>query len=103
MHRRGIKLAVRLGPRATNGRTLAAIEHPKLNAAGVGDPAHQAVQGIDLPNQMTLAETPDGGIAGHGANGRKTVGDQRRPGAHPRRGARGFAAGMAATDDDNVE
>ena len=52
---------------------------------------------------MTLAKTADGGIARHRADGRKAMGDEGGPGAHPRRGARGFAAGMAAADDDNVE
>jgi hypothetical protein len=31
------------------------------------------------------------------------MGDESSSGAHPRSGARGFTAGMAAADDDNVE
>ena len=71
--------------------------------AGIRDPAHQAVQRIDLADQMALAEAADRGIAGHRADGRKAMGHQRRPGAHARRRARGLAAGVAAADDDNVE
>ena len=71
----GVELAVGLSPRPAHRRTLAAIEHSKLDAAGIGDPAHQAIQRIDLADQMALAETADGGIAGHRANGGKTVGD----------------------------
>mgnify|MGYP003693733235 CR=1 FL=1 len=103
LHRGGIKLAVGLGARSADGRALAAVQHPELDAAGIGHPAHQAVQGIDLADQMAFAETADGGIAGHGADGRKTMGHQRRPRAHAGSRARGFAAGMAAADDDDVE
>ena len=87
LHRGRIELAVGLGARTADGRTLAAIEHPELDAAGIGDPAHQAVERIDLADQMALAEPADGGIAGHRADGRKAMGDQRRPRAHPRSGA----------------
>ena len=103
LHRGGVKLAVGLGARSADGRTLAAVQHPELDAAGIGDPAHQAVQGVDLADQMTLAETADGGIAGHRADGRKAVGHQRGLRAHPRSRARGLAAGVAAADDDDVE
>ncbi len=103
LHGGGVKLAVRLGARSADRRTLAAVQHPKLDPAGIGDPAHQTVQGIDLADQMTLAETADGGIAGHRSDGRETMGHQGRLGAHPRSRARGFAAGVAAADDDDVE
>ena len=103
LHRRGIELAVGLGARTPHRRTLAAIEHAKLNAGGIGDPAHQPVQRIDLADQMALAEPTDRRIAGHRADGRKAMGHQRRLGAHARGGARGFAAGVASADDDNVE
>ena len=103
LHGRGVKLAIGLGARAADSRTLAPVQHPKLDAAGIGDPAHQTVQGIDLADQMTLAETANGGIAGHRADGGETMGHQGGPGAHPRSGARGFTAGMAAADHDDVE
>ena len=103
LHRGGVELAVGLGAGTADRRTLAAIENPKLDAAGVRHPAHQAIERIDLADQMALAEPADRGIAGHGADGRKPVGDQRRPGAHPRGRAGGLAAGMAAADDDDVE
>ena len=103
LHRGGVELAVGLGARPPDGRALAAVEHPELNAAGIRDPAHQAVQGVDFADQMALAETADRGIAGHGADGRKTMGHQRRLRAHAGSRARGLAAGMAAADHDDVE
>ena len=71
LHRRRIELAVGLGARAAHRRALAAVEHAKLDAAGIGDAAHQAVERIDLAHQMALAEPADGRIAGHGADGRE--------------------------------
>ena len=62
-----------------------------------------ALQGIDLANQVALAETADRGIAGHRADGRETMRHERRLGAHARGCGRGFAASMASTDDDNIE
>ena len=103
LHRRRIKFAIGLGARPANGGTLAAVQHPKLDPASVGDPAHQTVQGIHFADQMALAETANGGIAGHGANGRETVGDQRGLRTHPGGRTRGFAAGMAAANDDDVK
>jgi hypothetical protein len=52
---------------------------------------------------MAFAETTDGGVAGHGADSREIVGHQRGPRAHPGGGACSLAAGVAATDDNNVE
>ena len=103
LHRRCVKLAVGLGARAAHRRSLAAIEHAKLDAAGIRDAAHQAVERIDLANQMALAEPADGRIAGHRADGGEALGDQRRARAHPRRCGGRLAAGMAAADDNHIE
>jgi hypothetical protein len=103
LHRGGIELAVGLGPGAADRGTLAAVEHAELDPAGIGHAAHQAVERIDLADQMTLAETADGGIAGHRADGGKAMRQQGRRGTRPRRRCRGFTAGMAAADDDDVK
>ena len=103
LHRRRIKLTVGLGARAAHRRSLAAIEHPELDAAGVGDAAHETVERIDFAHQMALAETANGRIAGHGADGGETMGDQRRLRAHASGRGRRLTAGVAATDNDHVE
>jgi hypothetical protein len=74
-----------------------------LDAAAVSNSAHQAIQGIDLPDQMALAQPPDRWIAGHGADGRKPVGDQGGRRTHPGSRSRGLAAGVAAANDHDVE
>ena len=71
--------------------------------AGVGDAAHQPVERVDLADQMAFAEAADGRIAGHRADRRGGVGDQRRARAHARRGGGRLAAGMAAADHDDVK
>ncbi len=103
LHGGGIELAVGLGARSAHRRTLAAVEHPELDAAAVGDPAHQAVERVDLADQMALAEPADGRIARHRADGRELVGHQRSRRAHARGRGRGLTAGVAAADDDDVE
>jgi hypothetical protein len=52
---------------------------------------------------MAFAEPADGRVARHCAHGRKPMRHQRGPGAHARCRGRGFAAGVAAADYDNVE
>ena len=103
LHGGRIELAVGLGARTADGRTLAAIEQTKLDAALVGDAAHEAVERIDLADEVALAKAADGGVAGHRADGREPMGQQRRARAHARGRSRGLTAGVAAADDDDVE
>ena len=103
LHGGGVELAVGLRARAAHRRALAAVEHAELDAALVGDPAHQAVERVDLADQMALAEPADRRIAGHGADGREPMRHQRGFRAHARRRGRGFTAGVAAADHDDVE
>ncbi len=79
------------------------FKQPELDAGGVGDAAHEAVERIDLAHQMALAEPADGRVAGHLADGREGVGDEGRSGAHARgRGGR-LAPGVAAAHHDHIE
>ena len=97
-----VELAVGLGAGALHRRAFAPVQHAELDAGQVGDPTHQAVEGIDLADQMPLAEPANGRIAGHFADGSEAVGDQRRARAHAGGRSGSLAAGMAAADDDNV-
>ncbi len=103
LHGVAIELSVRLGAGAADGRALLAVEHAELDTGGVGGQPHDAVEGIDLANQVALAEAADRRIAGHDADGRQRLGHQGGAGAHARRGGRGFGAGVAAADHDNIE
>ena len=103
LHGRRVKFPVGLGARPADGRPFAAIEHAKLNAGRIRHPAHQAIERVDLAHQMALAESADGWIARHGADGREPMSYQRRSRAHARSSGRGFTAGMATADDDDIE
>ena len=70
--------------------------------AGIGHPAHQPVERVDLAHEMALPKPADGRIAGHLADRGEAMRDERRLGAHPRRSRRRLAAGMAAADHDHV-
>ena len=49
-------------PGAPDGWALGPVEHPELDPAPVGCPAHDAVQGVDLPDQMPLPRPPMAGL-----------------------------------------
>src|SRR6516165_11044392 len=65
LHGRRIQLAISLGARAAHCRSLAPVEHAKLDSGGIRHAAHQAVERVDLANEMTLAKSADRWIAGH--------------------------------------
>ena len=102
LHGLAVKLAVGLGAGALHRGAFAPVQHAELDAGGVSHPAHQAVEGVDLADQMPLAEPANGRIAGHLADGGEAVGDQRRARADAGGSRRSLAAGMAAADHDHV-
>ncbi|CCD96471.1 hypothetical protein BRAO375_600043 [Bradyrhizobium sp. ORS 375] len=102
LHRGGVELPVSLGAGTTDSWSLPAVQHPKLDAAGVRHPPHQTIQSVDLPDQVPFAQTADRGIAGHRADGRELVRDESRPSAHARGYGGGFTAGVATANDDDV-
>src|SRR5204863_10156109 len=69
LHGRRIKLALRLRAWTADCRSLAPVEHSKLDSGSVGDAAHQPVERVDLPDQVALTEPANRRIAGHRANG----------------------------------
>mgnify|MGYP007095241539 CR=1 FL=1 len=102
LHGLAIELAIRLGPRAMHGRPLGAVEQPELDASRICDSPHQAIERIDLPDQVTLTQPADCRVAGHLSDGGELVRDQRRARPHPRSGRRRLATRMATPDDDDV-
>ena len=86
-----------------HSRALAAIQQAKLNAGGITSPTDNAVEGVDLADQVALADTAHGRVARHLANGIGAMGHERHVGANPRCSRCGLGAGMAAADYDNVE
>ena len=60
-------------------------------------------QGVDLFDQVALADAADRGVAAHLPQRLDVVGQQQGLAAHARGGERGLGAGMAAADDDDIE
>ncbi len=77
---------VRLGPARPHRRPLAGVQPPKLNPGGVDGAPHLPPQGVDLPDQVPLAEPPDGGVAGHLAHRVQVHGEEQGPSPQARRG-----------------
>ena len=102
LHRCRVEPPIGLRPRTANRRTLAPVEDAKLDAALVGDPAHQSIEGIDLADEMALAQAADGGITGHGADGVESVRDECGPCAHARGRSGSLAAGVPAAYHDDI-
>jgi hypothetical protein len=98
-----IEPSVGLGPWPMHRGTLAPVQHTKLNTAAIGGPAHQTVKSVDLANQMTFAESANGRIAGHRTDGSEPVGQEGGADAHSGGRSRGFTAGVAAADYNDVE
>ena len=103
LHGLAVQLAVRLGAWAAHRRPLAAVQQLEMDAGGIGRAGHHAVQRIDLPHQMPLADPADGRVAGHLAERFDPMGQQQGAGAAACRRRRRLAAGMAAAHHHHVE
>ena len=97
-----VQLAVGLGARSAHRRALGEVEGAELDTAPVDGPAHDAVQRIDLADQMALAQSADRRIARHLADRLDPGREQKGARAHPRGCCRGLTAGMATAHHDHV-
>ena len=93
---------VGLGAQRVHGRALGTVEHAALQRGIVNRQAHFAAESVHLAHQMPLARAADGGIAGHQRDGVQIEREKQRFHAHARAGERGFAAGMARADDNDI-
>ncbi len=95
LHHLLIAPPVGLRPERPHRRALAPVEHPVLDAGLVRRPAHLAAEGVQLPHQLALARTADGGVAGHVAHRVQIDGEAHRAQTQPRGGERCFNARVA--------
>ena len=101
-HAEAVQLLVHLRARRPHGRTAAGIEQAELDADRIGDFAHDAAERVDFPDQVTLGDAADGRIAAHLGDQVQVHGDHGRAQANAGAGARGFTAGVAGADDNDV-
>jgi len=74
-----------------------------LNPSLIGGDRHRTAQGIDLLDEVALADAADGRIAAHLSQSLDVVREQQRLPAHTCGGQRGLGAGMASADHDDLE
>jgi len=101
--RRLVQDAVGLGTCGAHGRALGAVEDAELDAALVGGQRHRAAERVHFLDEMAFADAANAGVAAHLAQGFNIVGQQQRLAAHAGSGQRCLGAGMAATDNDDIE
>jgi hypothetical protein len=83
-------------------RALAAVQYAELYACPVDCPAHDAVERVDLPHEMALAEPANRRVAGHLADGGALVGQEERARTEANSRSGSLAAGMPAADHHDV-
>ena len=93
---------VGLGPGAVHRRPLGAVEDTEVDPSGVDRPPHEPSQGVDLANELPLADAADGRVAAHLADGVEITCEQGRLGPQPGRCTGRLDAGVAGPDDDHV-
>jgi hypothetical protein len=73
-----------------------------LRAGAIDGAAHQAIERIDLSDQMAFAQTADRGVARHHADGGHTVSHQEGARTHARCRGRRLAARVSSSNDDDI-
>ena len=102
-HLQAIGLFVALGSGGPHSRAAGGVKQAELDADRVGDFAHDATQGVYLPNQVPLGDAADGGIAGHLGDEIDIERVESGLQAHASRGHGGLASGVSGAHHDNVE
>jgi hypothetical protein len=97
-----IQLSIGLGAGPPDCGPLAPVEHPKLDARLICRFTHQAVKGIDFPDQLALSQSTNRGIAGHHPNLAGIQCNQCGKRATSCGSARRLASGMATANDDDI-
>ncbi len=102
LHRKAIEFSVGLRTRSAHRWALATIEQAELNAGRIRHPAHQTIHGVDLADQMALAEAADRRIARHHADRIEAQRHQRGFGAGARGSTGRLATSMAAAHHNHI-
>ena len=94
--------AVCLNPFGVYRRPFAEIQCARLQCDGIRCPSHFAAECINFINEMPLARTSDGGVAGHVGHSIQADGKQCGVQAEARCRQGGFNAGVSGTDHRNL-
>mmetsp|Transcript_39038 Transcript_39038/g.83311 ORF Transcript_39038/g.83311 Transcript_39038/m.83311 type:complete len:247 (-) Transcript_39038:158-898(-) len=97
-----VQIAIHLGPRTPHRGTLPPIQHPKVYPALVGHRAHDPAQRVDLADQVSLPDSPDGGVARQFPEGGRVLRHEQRPRSRAGGGRRRLGPGVSSPHDDHV-
>jgi hypothetical protein len=103
LHSLAVKFAIRLRSWPSHRWPLAPIQETELDSSCIGNPPHEAIQGIDFAHQLSLADPADCGIAGHYADRIAPHCDKRCPCAGPSSRRRCLTTGVASTNHNDIE
>lgn len=101
LRRHPVNVAVGLRTGPAHRRPLAFIEHPKMDTGLVDQLAHQAVERVDLADEMALTNASNGRIARHLANGVQPLADEQSARSAPRCCGHRLSARMTAANHNN--
>ena len=97
-----IQRPISLKARTLNCRTLASVEQPELNSGTVSGSGHDAIERVDLANEMPLAQASNRRITGHHANPVSAHGYKRDGYSEPGRRISGLNSGMTGAHNNDV-
>ena len=102
LHVELIGLLIRLSPRTVHCRTLAEVQHAKLNAGFVDRPTHLAAEGVDFADDLAFGDAADRRVTAHRPDRITAHCEQDGSSSHPRSGESSFDTSVAGTDDGDV-
>ena len=102
-HGRLVKHAVGLRACRTHGRPFARIQDAELDTCLVRRQCHGTAERVYLFDEMAFADAADRRVAAHLPERLDVVREQQGGAAHARSRQRGFGAGMAAADNNDIE
>ena len=102
LHRAAIGLSISLSPGPLDRRAPATVQQAKLYARLISHPPDQAVERINLPDQVSLSEPTYRRIAGHFADCRKLLRHKSCSCPHACSNGSGLAAGMATPNNNDI-
>ena len=92
-----------MGTQRLHSRPFARANEANMCKRRVGKHSHGAAKSINFPYKMPLSRPTDGAVAGKMADSRGIEGDKSRGATHPRSRQSGFAAGMAAANNNHIK
>jgi hypothetical protein len=93
---------VALGARRPDCGAFSHVEHSELDGSRIGYFSHAAAERVDFTDNLSFRNSAYGGITAHLGDVIHVYCEEERPCAEPRSGVGGLAAGVSATDHNNI-